>query len=195
MRPTSPSSNRTCGFPASGSPESSRLRHSQVSPAWPFGTASPSDKRVSGFLRSGTYIVQAALPSSRLKLTSSKAPLLHGHYPASQLLWASPTPGRDHTCSYVFPQAVGSSLPSRRVSQVPRLIFQRTPSPHTPESPEAAFSHSFTSDAGFTISGRLAALTCLSRPKRVRSRYGLRLCRSRLRQVGLLRPTLDWLHS
>ena len=29
--PIPPSSNRTCGFPASGSPESSRLRHSQVS--------------------------------------------------------------------------------------------------------------------------------------------------------------------
>ena len=30
-RPTPPSSNRTCGFPASGSPESSRLEHAQVS--------------------------------------------------------------------------------------------------------------------------------------------------------------------
>ena len=29
-RPTLPSSNRTCGFPASGSPENSRLRHAQA---------------------------------------------------------------------------------------------------------------------------------------------------------------------
>lgn len=43
---------------------------------------------------------------------------------------------------------------------------------------------------GFTICGRLAALTCLSRPVRVRFRYGLRLCPSRLRQVRLLCPTL-----
>src|ERR1017187_5648756 len=31
-RPTLPSSNRRCRFPASGSPESSRLRHAQVPP-------------------------------------------------------------------------------------------------------------------------------------------------------------------
>ena len=30
LRPTPPSSNRTCRFPASGSPDSSRLRHSQA---------------------------------------------------------------------------------------------------------------------------------------------------------------------
>jgi hypothetical protein len=30
VRPTLPSSNRTCGFPASGSPENSRLGHAQA---------------------------------------------------------------------------------------------------------------------------------------------------------------------
>ena len=149
-------------------------------------------RRESEFSRSGTLSVQAALSSSRLKLASSKAPSLHRHYPVSSLLWASPTPARDPSCSYVFPQGV--ALASRRASQVPPLFFRHTPSPYTPESPEAALTHFFAFGAGFTICGRLATLTCLSRPDRVRSRYGLRLCRPRLRRAGLPRPALGWLH-
>jgi len=77
-----------------------------------------------------------------------------------------------------------------RVSQVPRLFFRRTPSPFTPESRTVALPRFFTARTGFIQSGRLAALTSVTRPNRVRLRYGLRLCRPRLRRVGLLRPAL-----
>src|SRR5262245_30380814 len=46
-----------------------------------------------------------------------------------------------------------------RVSQVPRPICRRALSPRTPASPAAASTHVFAADAGFTISGRLAART------------------------------------
>src|SRR5207244_1878776 len=100
-------------------------------------------------------------PSSRLKRVSSQAPWLHGHYPASQLLWACPTPDPDASPGYVFPHAVWPRTAGRsgRVSQVPGLIVRRTPSPTTPESPTVAHTRFFTVDAGFTKVGRLTALT------------------------------------
>ena len=111
------------------------------------------------FFRNRTMVVQAVLPSSRLKPASSKAPWLHGHYPASQLLWASPTPDPGTADGYVFPPAAWPLRRPGRVSQVPGLIFRRTPSPTTPESPTVAGSRFFTAGAGFTLFGRLAALT------------------------------------
>jgi hypothetical protein len=188
-RPTPPSSNRTCGFPASGSPGSSRLGHSPgLSLPW-FGPSTQPRPQKDVLFRSRAY-AQAVLLSSRLKHASSKAPSLHGHYPASPLLWASPTPAQVRL-------PVMSSLERLapgRASQVPQLIFRRMPSPYTPESLAVALSRFFTTSAGFTTSGRLAALTCLSRPNRVRLRYGLRLCRPRLRPDRLLHPALGWLH-
>ena len=112
------------------------------------------------FFRSRTFLVQAVLLTFRLKHSFSKAPSLLGHYPASSLLWASPTPAQAR-----FPVMFSLQLLApERVSQVPRLFFRRTPSPYTPESPVVALSRFFTSGSGFTISGRLATLTCLSRP-------------------------------
>jgi hypothetical protein len=77
---------------------------------------------------------------------------------------------------------VTSSL-LRRVSQVPRLIYPRAPSPLTPEGPTAAFTPCFTaggrlhhSQAGWPPS------LCVTRPHRVRLRYGSRVCLARLRQ-------------
>jgi hypothetical protein len=57
-----------------------------------------------------------------------------------------------------------------------------------------ASSRFFIISTGFIQSGRLATLTGVTRPNRVHLRYGLRLCLSRLRRDGLLRPALDWLH-
>jgi hypothetical protein len=144
LRLTPPSSNRTCGFPASGSPESSRLKHSRQAVTlrlafWLSRALHPQFQ-----VRKGAF-AQAELRDSRLRHTSSKAPSLHGHYPASLLLWASPTPT-------VVRLPVMSSL--RRlapqwVSQVPVTIFRRTPSPYTPERPAIASSRFFT--AGFGL--------------------------------------------
>jgi hypothetical protein len=65
--------------------------------------------------------------------------------PASSLLGAGPTPDRSRLWRYAFPPERWSlfSEPLRRVSQVPRLIFLRTPSPTTPEGPAGAFAHCF----------------------------------------------------
>ena len=191
--PSPPSSNRTCGFPASGFPESSRLGHSpRCIPSLGLLAQLRSQNRECFRSRANA---RAVLPSSRLKHTSSKAPSLDRHYPASSLLWASPTPVRNHACGYVFPQGVAVFPASRRASQVPRLIFQRTPSPSTPESPTVAFSRFFTAGTRFHLIWEPDhSQVSVSRPNQVRSRYGLRFRRSRLRQVGSLRLALNWLH-
>src|ERR1017187_4245608 len=62
------------------------------------------------FFRSRIF-VQAVLLSSYSSNASSEAPWLHGRYPASSLLWASPTPGQGRSLGYVFPRAVGGRLP------------------------------------------------------------------------------------
>ena len=120
---TPPSSNRTCGFPASGSPVSSRLRLSQ---GFLFGLLAQLrpqrrefPRNFFRFFRNGTFLVHAALLSSRLKHTYSKAPSLHGHYPVSQLLWASPTSNKGHSRSYVFPRCAAVFPLPGWVSQVP----------------------------------------------------------------------------
>ena len=95
-------------------------------------------------------------------------------------------PRSDLSSRYVF-RLVSSFW---RVSQVPRLFFRHTPSPFTPESLTTAYSRFFVISTGFAISGRVTTLTGLTRPFRVRLRYGLRLCQTRLRQAGLLRLTL-----
>ena len=51
-------------------------------------------QRGRSYFRSGTSCVQAVFLAFRLKHVFSKAPSLHRHYPASSLLWASPTPAR-----------------------------------------------------------------------------------------------------
>ena len=186
--PSPPSSNRTSGFP-----ESSRLGHSQRRLPL-LGLSAQLRPHNRDYFRSRAY-AQAGLYPSRLKHASSKAPSLHRHYPASSLLWASPTPVRNHSRGYVFPQGVAASPASRRASQVPRLIFQRTPSPSTPESPTVAFSRFFTAGTRFHhLRQPDHSHLCISRPNQVRLRYGLRFRLSRLRQVGLLRLALDWLH-
>src|SRR6266571_1096801 len=67
---------------------------------------------------------QSALGLSEFRFTRAKAPSLHGHYPASTLLWASPTPPR------AAETVIGSRSASLRrsravaaqeVSQVPGL--------------------------------------------------------------------------
>src|SRR5208283_2134527 len=79
-------------------------------PAWPSGPASvsveklspavpaPSPFPASPFLRLPESPYRDFHPSGFLLLLQihvfSKAPSLHGRYPASSLLWASPTPGQ-----------------------------------------------------------------------------------------------------
>ena len=114
-RPTPPSSNRTCGFPASGSPESSRLRHSPGASQLPLGLSAQPRPQESVFMFRSRVFTQAVHLPSRLKHTFSKAPWLHGHYPASALLWASPTPAQ---VRLPVMSSLGRLAPGR-ASQVP----------------------------------------------------------------------------
>ena len=90
---------------------------------------------------------------------SSKAPSLHGRYPASTLLWASPTPAP--TRQPVIDSLSGGGPCWHRVEAgLPssRLFVRLAPSPLTPEGSAGALDRCFPANAGFTISGRLATL-------------------------------------
>ena len=79
---------------------------------------------------------------------------------------------------YVFPRAVGVGCPSPpcRVSQVPRLIFPCALSPTTPEGPTGACSLLPRRCRASSTSGGLATSTSVTRPNRVRLRYGSQVC-------------------
>ena len=79
---------------------------------------------------------------------------------------------------YVFPRAVGVGCPSppRRVSQVPRLIYSCALSPTTPEGPTGACSLLPRRCQASSTSGGLATSSSVTRPNRVRLRYGSQVC-------------------
>src|ERR1022692_2166997 len=88
---------------------------------------------------------------------------------------------------------VATLLPCR-ISQVPRLICPCTLHPLTPGSPATASTHGFIAGSGFIPIGRTVHFHCVTRPKRFYLHCGLQVRLSRLRQIGLPRFTLDWLH-
>jgi hypothetical protein len=72
--------------------------------------------------------------------------------------------------------------PPRRVSEVPRLICLRAPSPSTPRGSAGAFAHCFPADGRLHPSWKTGHLPlAVTRPNRVHLRYGSRIRRSRLR--------------
>ena len=88
---TSRSSNRTCGFPASGSPTGFANQHTGRS-ALSFAGSHSSfrGRRIfdGGSRQHGHSPDSWSLPQR----TRSQAPSLHRRYPASTVLWACPTP-------------------------------------------------------------------------------------------------------
>ncbi len=81
------------------------------------------------------------------------------------------------------PQALAClHRPLRRVSQVPRLICPRAPSPSTPESPVVALALYFTTGSRLRHVWQLGGShLILTRPNRFRLRYGSRVRLARLR--------------
>ena len=112
------------------------------------------------FSRSRIF-VQAVLLSSYSSNASSEAPLLHGRYPASSLLWASPTPGQGRPSvmyslgpsgfGYPFPALPG--LPGSSTD-----LFLRAVPNHPGRSGECLLIAS-PPISGFIILGRLATST------------------------------------
>src|SRR6266571_1864823 len=118
--------------------------------------------------------VQAALLSSYSSHASSEAPLLHGRYPASSLVWASPTPGQDRSLGYVFPRAVGVRLPFPALPGLPGSstdLFLRAVPNHRGRS-DGCLLIASPPITGFLILGRLATSISVTRLNRVHLRYG-----------------------
>lgn len=139
-----------------------------------------------GFRR-GTF-VQAEFPPSD-SACLRPGPFAPRSLPASSLLWAGPTP--DQATLRLFIPVGRWLTPPRRVSQVPRLICPRAPSPTTPEGPTSACTRYFP--IGSRLHHSLAGWppsTGLTRPTRVRFRYGSRVRPSKASSAELLPPTL-----
>ena len=141
LRPIPPSSNRTCGFPASGSPESSRLRLAQV-------------PLLLGLLAQLRLYWGVGLSRYRVLTQAVLLGLLEACFQ------------QDPFAPLALPSFLATTDPSDsrsgindRASQVPRLFFRRTPSHPTPKSQKVALPQFFAFCFGFIFSDRLAALT------------------------------------
>ena len=139
-------------------------------------------------LRSGSFL-QAALLSSYSGNVFSKAPWLHGRYPASQLLWASPTPGQ------AVPLVIDSlgtlvRFPSPPAGS-PRFLDCSFPA-RCPQPPRKArrvlLLVTSSPMAGFSISGRLAAFNSVTRPNRVCHHCGSQVCLTGFHQTDYSGP-------
>ena len=110
------------------------------------------------FFRSGTC-VQAVLLLCRQKHVSGQAPWLHGRYPASQLLWACPTPDQGHKRVISFPKVLRLGP---HPAGPPRFLGQSVSTRH-PLSPRRARQlHTPVTSLpalGFTYPERMATLT------------------------------------
>ncbi len=109
--------------------------------------------------------------------------MLRGHYPASQLVWAPPTPGAPRL-GYVFPAALGSTHAHGSPRFLVRLSMRAVPNhPGGPGSCMRSLLH-----PRYQASASLAAwppASCVTRPNRVHLRYGSHLRLGRLRRLDL----------
>jgi len=107
LSPAPPSSNRTCGFPASGSPVSCHQGLVEP-PTWnrEFGGTGPWPV---AFTRSRWFTHQAAL-HSLLVAHSQSRPFAPRGLAASSLLWACPTSDRSRAAAYDFAATVERGL-------------------------------------------------------------------------------------
>jgi hypothetical protein len=96
--------------------------------------------------RSGLHLSNQ-LRFSLSPLRSAKAPWLHGRYPASTLLWASPTPQPPAPALWIR-RMLRSALaePGAGVSQPAQPHLPCALPPTTPEVSAAAREHPFTTD-------------------------------------------------
>ena len=141
------------------------------------------DVRQQGQLfRSGVFCSSGPPFLSRLH-APGRAPWLHGNYPASRLLSAPPTPGGTATALMVSRRALGST----RTAGSPRFLGQSFGA-RWPQSPrQARWLHPSVASPAYQASTNPEAWppgSCVSRPNRVRLRYGSRLRFGRLRRPG-----------
>jgi hypothetical protein len=117
-------------------------------------------------------------PSARGTSTLPINALLSAHYGPLRL----PARAVPSVIASLGPLGIGCPSPPCRVSQVPRLIYSCALSPITPEGPAGACSLLPPPISGFILSGGLATFTGVTRPNRVRLRYGSQVCFPGFRQ-------------
>src|SRR3954452_24789343 len=119
-------------------------------------------------------------PRLRPKLTRSKGPFLRQHYPASMVVWPSPTPVRPAASATLgLPAPVETDLPRLRATPFQRAV------PTTPADRDGCLCRLLRRSHGLPrFSGGSASASSLSRPAQA-SRA--------LRPAGLLnRPRRPW---
>jgi hypothetical protein len=104
--------------------------------------------------------------------------LLRGRYPASSLVWASPTPGQGRPLVMYSLGPSGSGCPFPALPGLPGsstdLSLRAVPN-HPGRSGECLLIAS-PPISGFIILGRLATSISVTRPNRVHLRYGSQVC-------------------
>ena len=161
---TSRSSNRTCGFPASGSPTDVAFRHTL--PALP-GQLHLKPKLVpeSPHLLLEEVIGLRHSPDRcpLRKHIRSQAPFLRRRYPASQVLRACPPPHSARTVPHGVP--VGVSPPPLGLPVLRRISLYIHAVASTPAGPLDARVAGFSNDGGLPrLSGGSAPALAFSRP-------------------------------
>jgi hypothetical protein len=138
----------------------------------------------------------------RLRRIDVQAPSLHGYYPLPRYYEPVRLPSIaaraviDSRPALMTPlMGDENSISSSRcwVSQVPRLIFARALSPTTPEGSPSASARCFLDDTRLRLLWQFGRLQSVTRPKRVRLRYGSRARLARLRTHHYWIRTLAWL--
>src|SRR3954469_18425295 len=99
-------------------------------------------------------------PRLRQKLTRSKGPFLRQHYPASMVVWPSPTPVRPAASATLeLPAPVETGLPRLRATPFQRAV------PTTPADRDGCLCRLLPRSHGLTrFSGGSASASSLSRP-------------------------------
>jgi hypothetical protein len=188
-----PSSNRTCGFPASGShtnPPGSANRGPRL--AWSVPSPPPSrtvPQRIPPSVRPSWDMAQSGFSTScdDLFVFRPLRSTVVTRFPATMGLSDSrPRPAP------VMDSRRGFGVPSVGVGS-PRFLDLSFPArcPQPPRKAQPVPSVSFPVDDGLRLSlADWPLSTCVSRPNRVRLRYGSRVRLTRLRLMELLPCTL-----
>ena len=196
-----PSSNRTCRFPASGSYAGICRRRARSDTHGGRLTVKLQSQRGNTLrhpfherprVRSG-ILIQAGFPSS-YQSTPASRPLrstVVTRFPATMSLSDSRT---EPACGYAFPHTVGGSptawpgLPGSSTDLSTRAV------PYHPGEPDDCtypLLHRRLQASSIPEEWPLPA--CVTRPNRVRLRYGSRVRRTRLRARNYSQHALDWL--
>jgi hypothetical protein len=194
LSPAPPSSNRTCGSPASGSPVS--CHQDLVEPPTQnreFGGAGPWP---GAFTRIRWFTHQAAL-HSLLGAHSQSRPFAPRGLAASSLLWARPTSDRGRATAYVFAATVGSGLRLPTPADLPgsSTFLSVRAVPNHPGSPRACTRSLLPRgcQAAPIPAGRPRTI-CVTRPNRFRLRYSSHIRLPGLRNQRLPAATPGRLH-